>query len=396
MDKQAYAFNTATAYKVGGLYPVNYTLYTLTVISVLVKSVAPTDFTKTDITVRALITTNGSFVTLTSFMASFINVFDKYKVPLFKTDALVKTWCSAPMDWWQNQLNFAVWCATSGCGMSAQDHLQASEPLMRLVYLFHVYYTTRHILAEIQVPLLQDQAWSRMANPYDRRAYEHICNEFVVSPHTDWHVPVPNHGLGRVYFYAGGRYTPAYGTIDSYKYDPEKIFTRSTTSKIVHVDFVKQDESGANEAWCHFILNKSQGFTWAGVERLNDSIRTYVWALLGAQVQMRTGILGTSTAFDAQKQFVANVEDAMSSPADLPSATQHYQDVLTYARTEVNYAFGVGLYMSPSDMLLHVGQVAGYNNQIVIATSDQALGLNMGFNTSDGHLMLPMTPGRQG
>ena len=57
--------------------------------------------------------------------------------------------------------------------------------------------------------------------------------------------------------------------------------------------------------------------------------------------------------------------------------------MLTYARTEVNYVFGVGLYMSPSDVLLRVGQVAGYNNQIVIATSDQALGLNVGFNTSD-------------
>ena len=39
--------------------------------------------------------------------------------------------------------------------------------------------------------------------------------------------------------------------------------------------------------------------------------------------------------------------------------------------------------MSPSDMLLRVAQVAGYNNQIIIITSGQVLGLNMGFNTSD-------------
>ena len=198
-------------------------------------------------------------------------------MPLIKTDTLIKTWNSAPMDWWQNQLNFAVWCATLGCDVSVQDHLQASEPLMRWVYLFHVYYTTRCILAEIQAPLSQDQAWSPMANPFDRWAYEHICNEFGVTPHTDWDMPGSNHRLGRVYFYAGGRYIPAYGAIDSDNYNCEKMsFTKSTTSKIVHEDFVKQDESGADEAWRYFILNKSQGFTEAGVERLNDSIRTYV------------------------------------------------------------------------------------------------------------------------
>ena len=45
-------------------------------------------------------------------------------------------------------------------------------------------------------------------------------------------------------------------------------------------------------AWTTFVLDKSEGFTQAGVERLNDSIRTYVWAILGAQAQTRSNILG--------------------------------------------------------------------------------------------------------
>ena len=94
-------------------------------------------------------------------------------------------------------------------------------------------------------------------------------------------------------------------------------------------------------------------------------------------------IVGTGTAFDAPKQLVADIEDAISYPVNLPSADKGYQDVLTYARTEVNYAYGVGLYMSPSAMLLHVSRVTGYNNQIVIATSNQTLGLNAGLNASD-------------
>ena len=79
-----------------------------------------------------------------------------------------------------------------------------------------------------------------------------------------------------------------------------------------------RDISGA---WTTFILDKSECFTQAGVERLNDSIRTYVWAILGAQAQTRSNILKTGTGFDAQKQFLADIEDAIASPVDTPRAS---------------------------------------------------------------------------
>ena len=46
-----------------------------------------------------------------------------------------------------------------------------------------------------------------------------------------------------------------------------------------------RDISGA---WTTFVLDKSEGFTQAGVERLDDSFCTYVWAVLGAQAQMQS------------------------------------------------------------------------------------------------------------
>ena len=91
-----------------------------------------------------------------------------------------------------------------------------------------------------------------------------------------------------------------------------------------------RDISGA---WATFILDKSEGFTQAGVDRLNDSIRTYVWAFLGAQAQTRSNILEPGTGFDAQKQFLANVEDAIASPVDIPSSIARYQKTLQYAST---------------------------------------------------------------
>ena len=131
-----------------------------------------------------------------------------------------------------------------------------------------------------------------------------------------------------------------------------------------------------------FILEKSDGFTRPGVERINESIRTYCWAILGSQSQIKSDILGVGSAFDAQKQFLANTEDAIQSPVDLPSQITRYQNALKYARTKVDYVFGFGLYMAPNNMELRIGTIQGYNNKIILSTHDQKLWWNATVNLS--------------
>ena len=364
MDTKAFSFNSDAKYRTGAVFSV-------------LPNVAK-QLTHANIQVQGCTGRSGAFQT------QFSDVFQKYILPYVECDSLVQAWHSHPMQFWQNQLNFAVWCATTGCGVSSQDHLSSADPLMCSLYHFHVYYQARRILKEIQTPLPQDRAWSAFNNPYDRRAYERICNEFGVSPHTDWRIKGPNHGLGQVYnYWTNNGYHPVKRDYDSAKMS----FTKRTTNPVLHIDYISQD---SGDFWTTFILDKSEGFTHPGVERLNDSIRTYVWMILGAQAQTRTRILGTGTAFDAQKQFLANLEDAISSPVDLPSAIKRYQDVLQYAGSKVNFVFGIGLYMAPGDMLLRIGQIAGYNNEIVVATAAQTLGVNTDVNTT------PSPPPSQG
>ena len=154
------------------------------------------------------------------------------------------------------------------------------------------------------------------------------------------------------------------------------------TDKIEYIKqtFSKQTdlttEGNPFDAIGSFVLDKSSGFTQAGVARINDSIRTYVWAIVGAQSQARSSILGTGKAFDAQKQFLANVEDVINSEVDLPGSIERYQLVLQYARSKVDFVVGLGLYMIPSDMDLYIGTINGYNNLITIATDDLQLGHN--------------------
>ena len=138
-----------------------------------------------------------------------------------------------------------------------------------------------------------------------------------------------------------------------------------------------------SRVWTTFILNKSEGFKQAIVERLNDSIRTYVWAILGAQAQTRSNILKTGTGFEAQKLFLADIEDVIASPIDIPSSISRYQKTLQYASTPLDFVSGNGLYLSPSDRALHPGNIQVYNNEIQIAGLDAAIGHNPGINEAE-------------
>ncbi|XP_046563257.1 uncharacterized protein LOC124272163 [Haliotis rubra] len=94
---------------------------------------------------------------------------------------------------------------------------------------------------------------------------------------------------------------------------------------------------------------------------------------------MLSGIIGKGTAYDVQKQFAANVNDAIASPVDLPTAIKCYQDTLQDGvKSTTCSAWGC---TGPlSDMQLRIHKVVGYNNEIIIATSDQKLGVNPDIN----------------
>jgi hypothetical protein len=233
----------------------------------------------------------------------------------------------------------------------------------------------------MKAPLPEETSWNALGeNTYDRKAYEQICAEFGVDPNTDWRRKnLPNYGLGNVYtnghIIGDGWYYPnhVFGWRGQIGGDGTNIthdlkapsgwlkesFTEATASGVLHADYIAQDET---PAWTTFILDKSEGFTQAGVVRLDDSIQMYVWLILGTQGSMRADIVDGSRAFPVQSEFVRSLLTTIKSPVNPPDALKRYQDVLTYARSKVDYVYGYGLTMGPSDMRLRVGTIVGYNN----------------------------------
>ena len=75
-------------------------------------------------------------------------------------------WNKAPLKLWQTQLNFAVWCASSACGVSSEDLNYKKHSMVRAVYRFHVFYHMRRILKRLQVPLPHEAGFNAADNPY--------------------------------------------------------------------------------------------------------------------------------------------------------------------------------------------------------------------------------------
>ena len=125
-------------------------------------------------------------------------------------------WLAGPnMRYWPQQLNFAVWCTTTGCGVSLRLLLEEKmgeidvtdselklPPQIRAILWFHVYFTIRRILFQMggiqsSIALPGDSPFNEKDNRYDIPSYKRICKEFNVPGGADFRCHKgANHGLG--------------------------------------------------------------------------------------------------------------------------------------------------------------------------------------------------------
>ena len=75
------------------------------------------------------------------------------------------------------------------------------------------------------------------------------------------------------------------------------------------------------------------------------------------------------------------LEQNIKSMFSIPNSIDKNQDAATKTNSRIVYVVAVGLYMIPSDLVLKVGKLVGYNNNIVVATSEMKIGQNEQVNT---------------
>ena len=242
------------------------------------------------------------------FTTKFREIFKNTQIT-FTTAKYARKRLGGPnMGFWPQQLNFALWCATTGCGVSRAilfptGYLDLS-PQIRSFFLFHVYFTVRRILYEMGgiksvFALLTNLYLSRKRTSTTLNPTKKICGEFGIDPSADFRFTHgKNHGLGNVYIwvaYSGPRST-------DYNYpDPNQAFfddehltdIKDPNYRANGIYFMRNDQ-GADKQFEYFVPNYSQGFTRAGLARINQSIEAFCFCFLGSQAETRVSILGGS------------------------------------------------------------------------------------------------------
>ena len=126
--------------------------------------------------------------------------------------------------------------------------------------------------------------------------------------------------------------------------------------------------------------DKAEGLTQAGLSRINQSIEAFVYCVLGAQVNVRSSILGDGgRAKEAQTEFLVLLEESVRQP-NLSKSVQRYQLAVDEAKVRLNLAVAPGTWLMPARMVLNTGSVSGYNNQLRQATHNMKLGVNNSVN----------------
>ena len=339
----------------------------------------------------------------------YVTPSDKFKIKFrdIFTDTVIthksshesRRWLAGPnFEYWPQTLNFAFFCATTGCGVSrrilfedkmrdGKNDLTDSElkipPQVRSFFWFHVYFTVRRILFELggpqnSLPLPGDTAFSQTENKYDIPSFERICAEFGISPNADFRFTRgDNHGLGSVfeYFsYSGYTKTPFKYPSKETKFEDEG--GRASDGNLV--PYIENAE--ARNQYEYFLCPVSHGLTSAGLSRINQSIESFCYAILGSQVDVRSSIAGSQgSAIETQRQFLSMVEDAIRNP-DISKSVQRFQLAIQSAKVRLDLAISPGLWLLPSKMVVNTESVVGYNNKLKKATTFMRIGVNSDLN----------------
>ena len=257
------------------------------------------------------------------FTTKFRQIVTNTKIT-FRTARYAKKWVARPqMSFWPQQLNFAFWCATTGCGISREILFSSGSSLnlnqqIRTFYLFHVYYTTRKILYELggiqsKGALPDDPVFNQKENPFDVAAYKRICAEFGVDPSTDFRYKKgSNHGLGKVFInITRGGSVP---TGMSYPSAKAKFGDEGGDAGEGNLAAFIRNDDGTDKQFEYFAPNHARGFTDIGLARINQSIQAFCYSVSGAQANSHTSIIGDSgSAKNTQLDFLLLVEDAIET-----------------------------------------------------------------------------------
>ncbi|WP_375672995.1 hypothetical protein, partial [Bartonella sp. CL45QHWL] len=88
----------------------------------------------------------------------------------------------------------AIWFATTGCGISINDHLNNNNHLLSTIYRFHDYYQIMKIFKNLEIPTPGETNFNETNNSINRKKLGDLLSEFGLKDEYDFSVFENNGG----------------------------------------------------------------------------------------------------------------------------------------------------------------------------------------------------------
>ena len=281
---------------------------------------------------------------------------NKFKIYVTNTEYFISDFPSVSADWkegktinevtgldirkrpfnYKNEPNFTMICATYVasflCGISIQ-HLEENENTPKIItsmVRYHLYYQIRKYMKN---PSLL----KRYASQFERLVKKYL--------------PIKHISVNSVISDRDGNYEVYKGTVNYSTTDYKSLITQSTT-----------------------------GLTKIGQKLLQQSIESYVYAVLGAQAKTRWTIVGEGAkSLQTQDVFRTIVEETITQN-NVPITISNMRTAIASTNVVLNMAISPGMILVPSDLTIQKKKIPGYNNILTLATDKMKFGKNADVN----------------
>ena len=272
---------------------------------------------------------------------------------------------SSSLDYKQNPYLIAIiaaYVSTYVCGISTK-HMEFNDQTPGIVtsmVRYHLYYQMNRFLT---YPSKLERYVSRLPNSVKRhkptndvwtKAYHQGSEELLtwLSEQKDRH------------------------KIRNYRYSKN---ARGTVTGITYEKITGQSPKDVND-YKMFIATTTDGLTKIGQKLLQQSVESYVYAVLGAQASLRFPIVGEGAkSLQTQDKFRTIVKETIVQ-SDVTITISNMRAAIASTNVVLNMAISPGMILVPSNLIIQKEKIPGYNNVLTLATDKMKFGKNTGVN----------------
>ena len=129
-----------------------------------------------------------------------------------------------------------------------------------------------------------------------------------------------------------------------------------------------------------FIAHETTGLTKIGQKLFQQSVESYVYAVLGAQAKTRWVIVGAGAKSLQTQDVFHTISKETIDESDVTIMITNMRTAIESTNVVLNMAISPGMILVPSDLIIQKEKIPGYNNVLTLATEKMKFGKNANVN----------------